>query len=156
LEGVRDAAAALAALLGGLARCMKCLEDLDDAVVQLHDSSSNAVPLNERQRAPRVPRGEVVYSGGRMCVVEHQPQHSHTFVVSVAVQTLSDKRLRLHAVITYERWLQSGNERRELWRGRLEASASEDGATTAEELVAELQRHLPEAISAFDSSRRSP
>ena len=90
-----------------------------------------------------------------MCVVEHQPPYSHTLVVSVAVQTLSDQRLRLYAVITYERWLQSGNEREELWRERLVASAPEESAEIAVELAAKLERHLDDAVSAFEAARHS-
>jgi hypothetical protein len=154
-DGERDAAPALASLLDGLSRCANCLETLDDVVVQLHETGHAAVPLSERQRAVGVGGGEVLYSGGRMCVVEHQPQYSFTFVASVAAQVLTEERLRLHAVMTMERWLESGNEQRELWRGRSEVTALRDSARHGVDLATELERRLAEALSVYEHARRS-
>jgi hypothetical protein len=114
------------------------------------------VPLEQRQRAAGVARGEVVYSGGRMCVVEHQPQYSCTLVAAVAAQMLTDRRLRLHAVIRLERWRESGNEQQELWRGRRELLAPDDPAKDALELASELERRLDEALPVYERARRSP
>jgi hypothetical protein len=155
-DGERHALPALAELLNGLSRCATHLEILDDVTVQLHDSGYAAVPLEQRQRAAGVARGEVVYSGGRMCVVEHQPQYSCTLVAAVAAQMLTDRRLRLHAVIRLERWRESGNEQQELWRGRRELLAPDDPAKDALELASELERRLDEALPVYERARRSP
>ncbi|MDQ3090233.1 MAG: DUF2971 domain-containing protein [Actinomycetota bacterium] len=154
-DGEHYAAPALAVLLDGLNRCVKRLETLDAVVVNLHETGYAAVPLKERQRAAGVARGDVVYSGGRMCVVENQPQYSFTFVASVAAQALTEKRLRLHAVIEMEGWLESGNEQQELWRGRSEVTAPQDPAKHAVELSTELEQRLDEALSVYDLARRA-
>jgi hypothetical protein len=143
---------ALEALLAALSRCAERLGRLDDVSIALHDSGYAAVPLAERQRAAGVPRGRVVYSGGRICVAEHQPQYSVTFVAAVAAQVLADGRARLHAVLETEAWRLSGNERKEVWRGRVEVGV-DDAAGRAAELGTELQNHLAEAIDAFNVAR---
>lgn len=154
VTGARYTAGALSALLDALGRCASQLEALDNVVVALHDSGYAAVPLKERQRAVGVTRNDVVYSGGRMCVVEHQPQYSFTLVASVAAQALTDNRIRLHAALEMEDWHASGNERREVWRGRVEATP-EAAADHALELGAELEQHLADAMTIYEAQRQS-
>lgn len=153
LEGERLVANALAALQGALSRCAARFRELSDVDVQLHYSGFAAVPLRERQRAPGVARGDVLYSGGLMCVVEHQPRYSFTLVCAVAAQVLAGDLRRFHATFESERWLPSGNERQELWRGRRAVSGGPHATASAVELGAELEQQLESVIAAYNALR---
>jgi hypothetical protein len=147
---------AVAALREAIRRSAARLGQLGDVEVQLQDSSFAAVPLNERQRAAGVARGDVLYSEGEMCVVENQPQYSFTLVGAVAAQVLTRNRMRLHAVFRAERCLRSGNEHEEIWRGRREVPAEEHEATnSAVALGAELEHQLESVVSTYEALRRS-
>ena len=154
LEGERLAASALVKLTDAVGHCAEQLRKQTEVEVQLLTSGHAAVPPADRQRAPGVTGGDVVYSAGIQCVVEHQPQYSFTPVCAVAVQALTGQRLRFHATYRSERWLPSGNEHTELWRARCEVPADEPSATqTAARVSAELEQQLDVAVAAYNSMR---
>jgi hypothetical protein len=148
LEGERVAAPGLSVLQEAVRGCATELRRIDDVEVQLYDSGFAAVPDSERERAPGVPRGEVSYSGGIMCVVENLPKHSHTLVTGIAVQTLTEDRVRLHAMFELERWLPGGKERTQLWRKCL-VTQVENAEEAASTLSCEIAQRLEEAIAVF-------
>jgi hypothetical protein len=148
-EGQRRSAPALHPLVGALDRIAERLRE-DDTVVQVYDSGHEAVPLEDRLRAAGVAGAEVEYSGGRMCVVEHQPQYSVTLVVAVAAQALIGERLRVHAAIRTERRTDTGTERQQLWHDRRKVNLRE-GAAAAAQLARDLEGHVDEALSAFEN-----
>ncbi|WP_411092777.1 DUF2971 domain-containing protein [Streptomyces sp. 049-1] len=95
-----------------------------DTEVKTYPQSA-AVPTQDHQASAGLP-GEVIhYERGFMCVVENLPKHSHTLVAAAALQVLDGLRLRLHSVLTTERWLPEGNHRVEHWRTRQECSVNE-------------------------------
>jgi hypothetical protein len=113
-----------------------------------------AVPEPQRGRMPGV-AGEVVhYERGFMCVVENVPKHSYTLVAAAAVQVLNDQRLRLHAMVTTERWAPDGNTRTEHWRNQVEAPAQE-AAEALTGLLAELTCATHTVRTSFDHDREA-
>lgn len=69
---------------------------------------------------------------------------------------LDGDRMRFHAVFRSERRLPSGNEQKELWRGRREGAAEEPQASElAQELGVEMEQQLERVISEYDAMRRS-
>ncbi|WP_326806090.1 DUF2971 domain-containing protein [Streptomyces sp. NBC_01788] len=115
---------------------------------------SRAVPPQEHKASPGVP-GEVVhYQRGFMCVVENLPKYSHTLVASAAVQVLDGRRLRLHAVVTTERWLPDGNQITEHWRGRQECPQTQ-APQTVSAILNELSSQVRTVRPMFNQARDS-
>lgn len=119
-------------------------------VVQIH-SSITAIPEGQRRRAPGIAGEEVAYETGLMIVAEHQPQYSFTFVAAVAFQVLGD-RVRMHAMISVETWLGTGNLQEELWR-EAEETDLPNAPALASLFVDRLWEALPSCRQAFDLRR---
>jgi hypothetical protein len=122
------------------------------AVVAAVHRGINAVPPAQRRRAPGTPGPVVDYEHGLMAVVEHQPQHSFTLVVSAALQVVAGEQVHIHAVIETERWKPDGNERREVWRQTRITTlggASSEGAAVLDALLAA----LTPSLHSFDELR---
>ncbi|MER7978296.1 DUF2971 domain-containing protein [Streptomyces sp. NPDC095817] len=113
-----------------------------------------AIPQGERKGSPGVP-GEVVhYQRGFQCVVENLPKQSHTLAAAAALQVLDGLRLRLHCVVTTERWLLDGNQTVEHWRARQECSES-DAAQALASMLNDLADHVRAVRAEFDRTRGS-
>jgi hypothetical protein len=94
----------------------------------------------------------VHYEQGFLCVLENLPKYSCTLAVATAVQTLNTDQLRLHGVITIERWNPQGNEAIDLWRDcRLAFPAEAEAVMIA--LMSDLRRELETALPTFDRVR---
>lgn len=70
----------------------------------------------------------------------------------MALQALPDDRLRAHAVISTERYMKEGNERREHWRRRLTAPIPDSPAMISG-MLQDLNTALEAAKIEFDKSR---
>lgn len=116
-------------------------------------SRITAVPERLRSRRPGVPGERVHLERGTMCVVENLPKYSHTLVAAAAVQVLDHQQMRLHAVISTERWDPDGNERREHWRSAQIATVT-NAVTTVQALLTEMKQAVAAVRPEFDSRRR--
>jgi hypothetical protein len=114
--------------------------------------SITAVPDLQRSRAPGVPGEQIHFESGYMCVIENLPKHTHTLVAAVAVQVLSDDRVRIHGVVKTEHWKPNGNEHVEQWRETYEVSPT-DTATTLDSIIRKLHGALETSRSDFDRDR---
>jgi hypothetical protein len=87
-----------------------------------------------------------------MFVIQHLPQPSLTLTAAAAVQALNDSSLRLHGLITTERWTTDGNETKELWR---ESRMTSDAEATFQlaDLLRELEVALQSALLNFNAAR---
>lgn len=111
-----------------------------------------AVPEPQRSRQPGVPGERVHLERGYMCVVENLPIYSYTFVAAAAIQMLDNDQLRVHAVVTTERWAAEGNAREERWRSTREVALT-DGPCAIASLMSELKEAVQTARLGFDRDR---
>ncbi|MFI6281871.1 hypothetical protein [Streptomyces sp. NPDC050988] len=86
-----------------------------------------------------------------MCVAENLPKPSPTPMAAAALQVLD--RLRLHCVITTERWLPEGGRIVEHWRTRQECSANEAQQMTT--ILGDLNNPMRVIRPDFDRVRHS-
>lgn len=126
------------------------LADWPATTVDTH-SRTQAIPPKLQQRGPGLP-GETIYDQtGYMCVVENLPASSYTLVAAAAVQVLARGRLRLHAVVTTERW-GPNNEQAERWRATRECG-TQDSEATVTQLLTELADQVGGLRTVFDQER---
>lgn len=145
------AAAADRMLFKGIAILAAGLADWPATAVDTH-SHIGAIPPEHQQRSPGLP-GETVYAQvGYMCVVENLPTYSYTLVAAAAVQILAEGHLRLHAVITSERWRPNGNQQEERWRDTQECATEEIEAVVTQ-MLTELTRQVHRVRPLFDQER---
>lgn len=111
-----------------------------------------AVPEAMRRRRAGVPGERVHLERGGLAVVENLPKYSHTFVAAAAFQVLDGSELRLHAVVSAERWDPQGNERKEHWRTELTTSA-QHAHTALATVLTDLRVAVGEARASFDNAR---
>lgn len=111
-----------------------------------------AVPESQRSRSPGVAGERVHLERGYMSAIENLPKYSITLVASAAIQVRDGGQLRIHAVVTTERWDSNGNEREERWHDIRETSLSE-----GQDVIASLMTDLRFAVQAaqldFDRMR---
>lgn len=150
----RVIAPALNPLLRSLEWAGRQFEKASDALVSDYVRSSAAVPPEERQPAPGVPT-EILQSEGALRVVEHQPEHSFTLSVAVSVQLLTNRRLRIYAVIATEVWGSEGCNQQELWRSESELVGGVDLGESARGVADELKHQWADAVEVFDGLRHS-
>ncbi|QIY66364.1 DUF2971 domain-containing protein [Streptomyces sp. RPA4-2] len=151
--GNRVAEKHVKALEAGIGKLADELRSWPATKVETYPQSSAVPPANHKAR-PGVP-GEVVhYQHGFMCVVENLPTYSHTLMAAAAVQVLDGQRLRLHAVVTTERWLPDGNQITEHWRNRQESPQAQ-AAQTVSAMLDELTSQVRTVRPAFDQVRDS-
>ncbi|WP_212988557.1 DUF2971 domain-containing protein [Actinoplanes auranticolor] len=112
----------------------------------------DAIPPSQRVRRPNVPGKQVLLQTGVTCVVENLPRQSHTLVAGLALQTLEDDRVRVHAVITMEHWRPDTHERVECWQASEEVPP-DDASATVEHLAERLMTALADTRADFDRAR---
>jgi hypothetical protein len=152
--GAQLAAPIIAALWVRMQAIAEQVAKLASVEVGIYDRAT-AIPPPERRRAPGVPTYSADYQRGVMCVVENLPRYSVTFVASAAVQTISDRSLKLHAAFEVERRRKDEpNERIELWRFTSEGKP-EAVAKLRDQFFAEITSHLPSALTTFNELRSS-
>ncbi|QIX27063.1 DUF2971 domain-containing protein [Nocardioides sp. JQ2195] len=140
LTVAREAAQPVAAVLAeGVDSAAAEVVEWPATLARVH-SSITAIPEGQRRRAPGTGGETPAYETGLMIVAEHKPQYSFTFVAAVALQVFG-KRVRMHATISVETWLATGNVREELWREVEEADVA-----TAPALARLLLDRLREAL----------
>ncbi len=139
------------ALADGVRTIASELDAWPQTEVAIH-MGSTAVPEAMRRRRAGVPGERVHLEQGWMAVVENLPKYSHTFVAAAAFQVLDGSELRLHAVVSAERWDPPGNERKEHWRTEVPVSA-QNAHTALATVLADLRVAVGEARASFDNVR---
>lgn len=121
-------------------------------VVVNHYRRATAIPAEDRSRRPGVPGEVIAYEAGLMVIGEHQPQHSFTWVMAIALQVMPNGAGRLHACITTEEWRSEGNNLQELYRD-LRATNPDEILEASSQVLASLVEAVPDARSMFDELR---
>jgi hypothetical protein len=126
----------------------------DNAEAATYSPRTQAIPPEQQAKRPGVPGEVVEFQTGSMCVIENLPKYSCTLVIALAIQLLEAGTVRLHGLITVEKWLPGGNQRAELWRASGESSM-DNAADRAAVLVEAMSAQLQGAKRTFDARRTS-
>ncbi|MDQ0709538.1 hypothetical protein QFZ52_002190 [Arthrobacter woluwensis] len=115
-------------------------------------SSTSEIPSGQRQTRPGVRGDEIVYEGGVGTIAEQDPAYSFTWVAQIALQLRSDGSGVVHACISSEEWIDSGNKRQDLYRGQRDFS-EQDFSVVARKALEEFIDEIPKARLKFDILR---